>query len=729
MIKKDFCISGIKRYFHLILLILIPILLFAHVLFPPANQVLFGGDVNDAYYYWKNYLRENIRSGTIPFWNPYNFSGTPFLAHPTINIFYPPNWFFILLPLNYSFSFYFLFHIILAGLTMYWLSRKFTGISGAFTAAIVYALGGYFAGRIFAGHMEYVDAAAFVPLVFGSFLSVIQVLSRKNLLKAILSLTLLIYAGNELFLLFTIELVFLYFVYYFVINIKRLSVKLSFKQIAAITLCIIFAFGLSAVEFLPRYQFISLSLRSQRLPYSVAGSGALPFEGLWLFLNPNFWGSIFPEYYTYNGPWPGLILFNHYIGVFPIIMLVFFLIFTILKINNLYKIQFQESRDKIWFFLLIVIPIALVISFGSYIKPNIHELLWSLTPFYKGIRLPARHLFLVFFSLSLVTGLILDRIKYLKLKILLIFFITLNLFLYDRPYLRLSPQPLSIADNKLISLFSRDKSLFRVMPDYSVVSPVRKNLDFGAYSNLHIQSSSDYNSMVLWRYYHFIDILNKSRDSSIARYNVEIPPPNPNSAYIDFLNVKYIITDNNLVQYGYTIPSNLKLLATDPKYKIFENQSVSQRFILVNQPEYYNSDKEVENALIVGRDLKKKVLFKEIDALNLKSYDFNCSNLDGSVDIISYKQSNIILKVKASCNSLLSTSEVYYPQWRAKIDGLSTKIILSNYSFRTIYIPKGEHLVEFYYSPSDYIQSLGITGFTGLLLIFIYKYKRNTKLF
>ena len=214
-----------KKYFFSIIpfgiILLLVIYLFGNTLLPPKGKIIDGGDIYNVCFFWKNFLSENIRNGIIPFWNPYNFSGTPFFAHPDINLFYPLNWIYVIFPLNQSFSLYFFLNMLIASVTMYWLGKQFTNIWGATATAIIYVLGGFFATRIYSGHLEYVDAAAWVPLTFGMGIRLIEEPGNKNLVKFSISLTLLILSGNELFFLFTMEMLFLYLIFFMVINNKK----------------------------------------------------------------------------------------------------------------------------------------------------------------------------------------------------------------------------------------------------------------------------------------------------------------------------------------------------------------------------------------------------------------------------------------------------------------------------------------------------------------------------
>jgi Bacterial membrane protein YfhO len=64
--------------------------------------------------------------GQLPFWDPYNFCGVPFLAQWNTMPLYPPSLIYLLLPLTWSLSFFCLLHLWFGGLGMYFLARRWT---------------------------------------------------------------------------------------------------------------------------------------------------------------------------------------------------------------------------------------------------------------------------------------------------------------------------------------------------------------------------------------------------------------------------------------------------------------------------------------------------------------------------------------------------------------------------------------------------------------------------
>jgi hypothetical protein len=89
------------------------------------------------------YQRECFWRGELPFWNPYNNCGLPFLAQWNTLALYPLSLFYLLFPLSWSLGMFCLGHLFLAGLGMYFLAHRWTGSRlGAALAGVVFAFNG-----------------------------------------------------------------------------------------------------------------------------------------------------------------------------------------------------------------------------------------------------------------------------------------------------------------------------------------------------------------------------------------------------------------------------------------------------------------------------------------------------------------------------------------------------------------------------------------------------------
>lgn len=80
---------------------------------------------------------------------------------------------------------------------------------------------------------------------------------------------------------------------------------------------------------------------------------------------------------------------------------------------------------------------------------------------------------------------------------------------------------------------------------------------------------------------------------------------------------------------------------------------------------------------------------------------------------------NISFSLDTPCTGFLSSSEVNFSGWEAKLDGKNVPIITSNLAFDAIDIPAGKHEIEFYYNPIIWVIG-SIISIISLVLILIY---------
>jgi len=301
---------------------------------------------------------------------------------------------------------------------------------------------------------------------------------------------------------------------------------------------------------------------------------------------------------------------------------------------------------------------------------------------------------------------------------------SIDLLLFGRNFIKLTTVPTSTFDQNLIATLKSDTELYRLLPDFTVISQVRRDLDFGAAAIYNLQSTSDYNSMILFYYYHFIDLLNKNLNSSVAQYNVEIPPAYPYAPFVDFLNVKYILSDKSADGVSGGKEGEFTLISEGGKYRLFRNERFLPRFFLVGKVEIFSDSLSLDQELVSGRsDLANAVYFtrEDLKGADISRFNLDCEGGPGQVDVLSYSTNTIKLRVNSVCNSFLSTSEVYYPGWKAKLDGKKVDLYRGNVAFRSMYIPKGEHEIEFYFRPDSFLAGGIVTLLSLSILLYLLK--------
>ena len=65
--------------------------------------------------------------------------------------------------------------------------------------------------------------------------------------------------------------------------------------------------------------------------------------------------------------------------------------------------------------------------------------------------------------------------------------------------------------------------------------------------------------------------------------------------------------------------------------------------------------------------------------------------------VSTYEADRIRLKTATSASGLLMLSEVYYPAWKAYVDGERVPLYRADHLLRAIPVPAGEHTVELRY--------------------------------
>jgi len=89
------------------------------------------------------YHKESFWRGELPFWNPYNYCGIPFLAQWNTMVLYPLSLIYLLLPLTWSLPFFCLAHMWWGGLGMYFLAYRWTGSRlAAGLAGVIFSFNG-----------------------------------------------------------------------------------------------------------------------------------------------------------------------------------------------------------------------------------------------------------------------------------------------------------------------------------------------------------------------------------------------------------------------------------------------------------------------------------------------------------------------------------------------------------------------------------------------------------
>ena len=126
-------------------------------------------DIDQFQFHYPTYLfnREQLLSGTFPFWNPYQLGGVPTLATLQAGLLYPPNLLLVALPPHVGMAISGLLHIGLIGASSLVFARRLgLGAAASLLAAMLLCMRGHGAGWI--NHLTMLQASAWlVPGLLG----------------------------------------------------------------------------------------------------------------------------------------------------------------------------------------------------------------------------------------------------------------------------------------------------------------------------------------------------------------------------------------------------------------------------------------------------------------------------------------------------------------------------------------------------------------------------------
>ncbi len=365
---------------------------FRRVIF--GGEILTGGDVLAGAAIFEDYATKQIANGHLPLWNPYIFSGMPFLESMTWNgIVYPNYWIRRLLESVPGVAlprlFFLVLHYILAGVgTFFFLRSRKVGHAGATIAGVAFMLSPHLVGLAAIGHGGKVLSAAYIPLVLLAAFRLLETGQRRwiGILATVGGLQFL--ARHVQVSYYTWLAVGLVLVFY-LISARRDGTRpgVLFLRAGQLLSAGVLAATLAAVLLLPLINYSDLSTR-------VAENGGMGFAQatMWSFHPAELGTFLVPSILglsneTYWGTMPFQQV-SHYVG------------YVVLALA---AIAVFRKRDRDVRFLLILAAAGIFLSFGRHIGP-VYRIMYDVLPGFSRFRVPALFLLLSQFSLAALAG-------------------------------------------------------------------------------------------------------------------------------------------------------------------------------------------------------------------------------------------------------------------------------------------------------------------------------------
>jgi len=669
-------------------------------------------------YIWKELAVNMWREGKVPVWNPYEMAGKPLLANFQTSAFYPFNAILLLRPFYLSWSIFILLQTLMAGIFMYaYLFNLKLKKQAALVGATVFCFCSFSVSWLEWGNI--LHTALWLPLVLLFIDRIFSTRSKKWYLLFIASLSLSFLAGHLQTFFYLFILGFAYFFY------RWFLFKKSPKLLAGYAISLSAFFFLIIFQLIPTVQFLLLSSRSIDQNFRIVEGWFVPWVNLIQIIAPDFFGN--PTTLNYWGMWNYGEL-TIYIGMLPLMLAIFtihkktkdtlfywlILLISLLfslptglsSLPFLFNVPFISTAQPTRLIFLITFSLAVLAAFGfDYLYERRKQALKYFIPLIivglvivtlwgvVFLKLPfifqktddivtAKRNLLFPTTLFVFSCIYIGMFYFLKNKkwdVLLFIagflLIALDLIRFGQKFSPFTSPSYLYPDTAIIRFLKEQKDIFRVAgTDRRIMPP-------NFYSHYKLQTIEGYDPLYLKNYAEFISILERNRPdiSTPFGFNRIITPQNYNSPLFDLLNVKYVLSFDEIKS------DKLTKIMEEGSTKLYLNTKSQNRAFFVEEVLSVEND----TSALFGRNLANTAILSDIGIQSQQNLSV------GSVVINKYSENEILLTTENMGNGFLVLTDVYYPTWHAFIDGKETRIIPTDHTFRGLFVPAGKHTIIF----------------------------------
>jgi hypothetical protein len=664
-----------RPYLPLAILLAAVLVLFARVLFTTGYEIPW--DFRGFHLPLASAVFDAMQGNGSVLWDPTSYCGRPLFADPQAQVFYPPSivavWFATWLgsaSLVHVLEWQLALHVFAAGAFTYLMLRRL-GVSqpAALCGGLIFELGGFFVSQT--EHLGAIDGVAWIPLMWTAAFELRRVFRGPWFAVLAGAVALTVLAGFPAVTSTALVATGIY------AGTLVCSHQMRWRGLVAVLAGCVCGLGLSAIMLAPAIQLALLSVAQYRTDW---------FTG---------WG--FPPKYLISlllPPARDVRCDLLYCGIAALPLAV-------------WSVAVRKSRT-------LVIPIASVaLLSGIWMVGTatwFGRAVWAATPaLARGSLYPHYAMATFCLAIAVLAAIGLDHIPRLsaphKYAIAVLTAIDLLAVGFGRPMhaidVRLEPgitrEQFEGSAATMRSLRELDKGqppgrfdTSASQVTYSDTAPLTR-----------LPSASGYNPMVLER-------LTQVRLSFAhgyrwgAWYQVE----DLDSPMIDALNVRWLMSGRPVSE------GRFHRVAAFPGFLLYENRHVLPRFWLVHEVRCAHTPEQA--FLEIHRADFRPAAYAVVESAQAVS-----SGAEGEVRLQRYAPREISLNVRSGAPSFLATSETHYPGWHASIDGSDTPIVMTNGAFRGLFVPAGDHVVRFQFTPRILYLGASISAVFFCAVVFI----------
>ena len=237
-----------------------------------------------------------------------------------------------------------------------------------------------------------------------------------------------------------------------------------------------------------------------------------------------------------------------------------------------------------------------------------------------------------------------------------------------------------------------------------------------------LESASGYDSVSVWRYVNFLQVLNTGGPYPYDRLKDDLAAGDIKrwgSPLVDLLNVRWAISGHapapGWVERFHPKPG-APLHATyeplwDPQLGVWENPHPLPRAFVVYAADVQPDDAKQARAL-AGLDPRKRAILDRAPA----PLPVGDGRPFTPARVTLAARQRLVIEAEASAPGILVVSETDYPGWSVTVDGKDAPLLRADYAFRGVALAAGKHTVEMRFRsiPTRLGLLLSLVGLFGL---------------
>jgi hypothetical protein len=488
------------------------------------------------------------------------------------------------------------------------------------------------------------------------------------------------------------------------------------------------AFGLSAIAVIPAAELTQYTARTQ-LTYAGAAEYSLPLAGLAGLFSPLIFGRGPADFW---GPWARVEL--GYMGLLPLLLA---------------GLAPFRLRRGVPLFMILLAAFGLLVALGE--NTPFHFWLYRLVPGFAQLRVPARFLLLTNFALAALAGLGLHAALSLTgrrlwlwgvaLGIMALLVMTLGYGWAERAAGE-HRERLLIGASLSLGLLAVGCGLLALRARLGLWLPVLavvvQSIDvIGHGANVEVEWNDPMrgfqhpaavaflrgqpgptridNASSAWApdsaaLHGLEDVNGLFNPLGLAAYQTYLGAVGPRGApRYNFLNAQFIIADKDRPPADN--PAIVPVFNEDPAVDIYLNTAALPRVSLAVSATIVPDSQAAFGALFApGFDPATGVI---IEGAALPASPPAPAEGESNMYYLRYTPEDIAVVARTPTPAYLVFSEVWYPGWRATVNGRDVPLHRANFAFRAVALTEpGEHVVELRFDPLSWKVGLGITALT-----------------